>query len=145
MSRAALHTDEIALPDLVTPVVARAAGATLVAAGLFGVASAIEVLALFDGALPTLAALPLLVASLVASITAPFVYDGRGWATIVGLLAAVSTAGLSLVWIGFATFSLVFAPTLFLAFVATAAALAVLPFSVGPAFRLSMLRRALQG
>jgi hypothetical protein len=143
MRPAALHTNEIALPDLHTPVVARLAGALLVAAGLFGAASGVQVLALFEGALATLAALPVLAAGLAALLVAPFAYDGRGWAAILGTVLAAAIAVLALGWIAGSVLALAFAPTLFLAFFAASGALAVLPFAIGPSLRLSRLRRAL--
>src|SRR5690349_19106391 len=104
-----LHTDEISLPDLLTPPVARLGGALLVAAGLFGAASGVQVLALFEGVVPTLLALPVVAVALAALLVAPFAYDGRGWATIVGATLALATAVLSLGWIAFTTLSLAFA------------------------------------
>jgi hypothetical protein len=143
MRPAALSTSEIQLPDLHVPVVARLGGALLVATGLFAVASGVQVLALFEGALATLGALPVLATAAATVLVAPFAYDGRGWAAIAGVALAAANAVLALAWIAWATFALAFAPTLFLSFLAASGALAVVPFAVGPSIRLTRLRRAL--
>jgi hypothetical protein len=143
MRPVALSTAEIQLPDLQIPVVARLGGGLLAAAGLFAVAGGVQVLAVFDGVLATLCALPLLGLGAVTVLVAPFVYDARGWAAIAGAVLAAATALLALPWIAWTVLSAAFAPALILLFLAASAALAVVPFAIGPSLRLSRLRRAL--
>ena len=136
-------TIEIDARELLPPPVVKLAGLALVAAGLFGLGGAVQVLVVFEGALHTLLALPGLLAAAGAVLVGPYVYDGRSWAPFAGGALVAAVGLLSLAWFLYALAAFVLAPALLLAIGGAGGALALLPFAVAPALRVTAARRAL--
>jgi hypothetical protein len=138
-----LSPDDLDASSLVAPPVVKIAGALLGAAGFFVVGTAIQVMAAFPGLGHAVAALPLWVTGLLALVVGPTLFNGRGWAAVLGAGVAAGAALATFGWTLYAVGSFVFAPMLVLGLGSSVLAALAAPFAILPALRLSRTRRAL--
>lgn len=138
-----LSPDELDVSALVAPPVVKLGGALLVTAGFFVTGTALQVAALFPGILHGIAALPLWFFGVAALLVGPPVFNGRGWAAVLGTFVAGGAAITTMVWSLYAIGSFVFAPMLVLGVGSSVLAALVAPFAILPAVRLSRTRRDL--
>ena len=129
--------------SLVSPPVVKLGGALLGAAGFFVLGSALQVAAMFPGFLHGIATLPLWGLGGAALVVGPTMFNGRGWAAVLGTVVAVAAAVTTILWALYAIGSFVFAPMLVLGVGSSLFAAFVSPFAILPAIRLSRTRREL--
>jgi hypothetical protein len=125
-----------------SPPIVRLAGGALLAVGFFVLGTAIQLTAIYDGWW-WIAIAPVYALGASALVVAPQVYNGRGWAAVVGSVLALGSAGITVAWLGWLTATLVFAPMILLGVASSVLALLVVPFAVGPALQVSAARSRL--
>lgn len=138
-----LSPEHLDAEDLVSPPIVKVGGALLGAAGFFVTGSALQVAALFPGVLHGIATLPLWVLGIAALLVGPTMFNGRGWAAVLGTCIAAGAALTTIGWALYALGSFVLAPMLVLGVGSSVLAAMASPFAILPAVRLSRTRREL--
>jgi hypothetical protein len=138
-----LAPDHLDHESLVSPPIVKLGGALLGAAGFFVTGSALQVAALFPGVLHGVATLPLWVLGGAALVVGPTMFNGRGWAAVLGTVVSACAAIATGLWALYALGSFVFAPMLVLGVGSSVLAAVASPFAILPAIRLSRTRREL--
>jgi hypothetical protein len=136
-------TGELDLDLLRSPRSVRLGGAALGTVGFFVLGTAFQLAAVYDGLLLGLLTVPLWVLGGGALLVAPSVYNGRGWAAILGTLIAITASVVSALWGLYVLATFVFAPMIVLGVGSSLVATVVMPFTVGPAIRVSRARAEL--
>ena len=138
-----LSPDDLDSSSLISPPVVKLGGALLGTSGFFVTGTALQVAALFPGTAHTIAAIPLWLLGVAALLVGPSLFNGRGWAAILGGPVSAAAALVTFGWSLYAVSSLVFAPMLVLGVGSSALAALVAPLTILPAVRLSRTRREL--
>lgn len=138
-----LDIDQIEPSALLTPATAKIGGALLGMAGFFVTGTALQLSAESSGVLHALATFPVWLFGLSALLVGPSMFNGHGWAAILGALIAPCAALFCLGWAIYAVVSLSFLPMLLLGLGSAGLAALAAPFAIAPSVRVSRTRRLL--